>query len=95
MVDMNYAVNTEGKAYLPEGHFDKSVDLFSCKVVKEVFPSLTAVSIIATSAPASRAICGTSKGFTERILFESAYPVATTLVEELHSLIALVTFRMR
>lgn len=26
MVDMEYAVNTEGKAYLPEGHFDKSVD---------------------------------------------------------------------
>jgi creatinine amidohydrolase/Fe(II)-dependent formamide hydrolase-like protein len=29
MVDMNYAVDTEGKAYLPEGHFDKSVDPFS------------------------------------------------------------------
>jgi len=28
MVDMNYAVNTEGKAYLPDGHFDKSVDPF-------------------------------------------------------------------
>ena len=28
MVDMNYAVNTEGKGYLPEGHFDKSVDPF-------------------------------------------------------------------
>ena len=28
MVDMNYAVNTEGKSYLPEGHFDKSVDPF-------------------------------------------------------------------
>lgn len=26
MVDMSYAVNTEGKSYLPEGHFDKSVD---------------------------------------------------------------------
>ncbi len=26
MVDMSYAVNTEGKGYLPEGHFDKSVD---------------------------------------------------------------------
>ena len=26
MVDMNYAVKTEGKGYLPEGHFDKSVD---------------------------------------------------------------------
>jgi len=26
MVDMTYAVNTEGKGYLPEGHFDKSVD---------------------------------------------------------------------
>ncbi len=26
MVDMNYAVDTEGKNYLPEGHFDKSVD---------------------------------------------------------------------
>ncbi len=28
MVDMDYAVNTEGKGYLPEGHFDKSVDPF-------------------------------------------------------------------
>ncbi|MGE5072224.1 MAG: 3-dehydro-scyllo-inosose hydrolase [Anaerolineae bacterium] len=28
MVDMKYAVNTEGKGYLPEGHFDKSVDPF-------------------------------------------------------------------
>ena len=28
MVDMNYAVNTEGKSYLPDGHFDKSVDPF-------------------------------------------------------------------
>jgi len=28
MVDMDYAVNTEGKSYLPEGHFDKSVDPF-------------------------------------------------------------------
>ena len=26
MVDMDYAVDTEGKSYLPEGHFDKSVD---------------------------------------------------------------------
>ncbi len=26
MVDMAYAVNTQGKSYLPEGHFDKSVD---------------------------------------------------------------------
>ncbi len=26
MVDMEYAVNTKGKSYLPEGHFDKSVD---------------------------------------------------------------------
>jgi len=29
MVDMDYAVNTEGKAYLPDGHFDKSVDPFA------------------------------------------------------------------
>jgi creatinine amidohydrolase len=29
MVDMEYAVNTEGKSYLPEGHFDKSVDPFA------------------------------------------------------------------
>jgi len=29
MVDMAYAVNTEGKAYLPDGHFDKSVDPFA------------------------------------------------------------------
>ena len=28
MVDMGYAVDTEGKSYLPEGHFDKSVDPF-------------------------------------------------------------------
>ena len=28
MVDMEYAVNTEGKSYLPDGHFDKSVDPF-------------------------------------------------------------------
>ena len=28
MVDMDYAVNTEGKSYLPDGHFDKSVDPF-------------------------------------------------------------------
>ncbi len=28
MVDMNYAVDTVGKSYLPEGHFDKSVDPF-------------------------------------------------------------------
>jgi len=28
MVDMQKAVNTEGKSYLPEGHFDKSVDPF-------------------------------------------------------------------
>ncbi|PWB56586.1 MAG: creatininase [Anaerolineales bacterium] len=28
MVDMGYAVNTEGKNYLPDGHFDKSVDPF-------------------------------------------------------------------
>jgi len=28
MVDMRYAVDTEGKAYLPDGHFDKSVDPF-------------------------------------------------------------------
>jgi len=26
MVDMDYAVNTKGKAYLPDGHFDTSVD---------------------------------------------------------------------
>jgi len=26
MVDMEYAVNTEGKSYLPDGHFDKSVE---------------------------------------------------------------------
>ncbi len=29
MVDMKYAVDTEGKTYLPDGHFDKSVDPFS------------------------------------------------------------------
>jgi creatinine amidohydrolase len=29
MVDMRYAVDTEGVSYLPEGHFDKSVDPFS------------------------------------------------------------------
>ena len=29
MVDMSYAVDTEGISYLPEGHFDKSVDPFS------------------------------------------------------------------
>jgi 3-dehydro-scyllo-inosose hydrolase len=29
MVDMNYAVDTEGISYLPDGHFDKSVDPFS------------------------------------------------------------------
>lgn len=29
MVDMDYAVNTEGKSYLPDGHFDKSVDPFA------------------------------------------------------------------
>jgi creatinine amidohydrolase/Fe(II)-dependent formamide hydrolase-like protein len=29
MVNMDYAVDTEGKNYLPEGHFDKSVDPFS------------------------------------------------------------------
>jgi creatinine amidohydrolase len=28
MVNMQYAVDTEGKAYLPDGHFDKSVDPF-------------------------------------------------------------------
>jgi creatinine amidohydrolase/Fe(II)-dependent formamide hydrolase-like protein len=28
MVDMDYAVNTEGRNYLPDGHFDKSVDPF-------------------------------------------------------------------
>lgn len=28
MVDMKFAVDTEGKNYLPEGHFDKSVDPF-------------------------------------------------------------------
>ncbi len=28
MVDMSYAVDTEGKSYLPDGHFDKSVDPF-------------------------------------------------------------------
>lgn len=28
MVDMDHAVDTEGIAYLPEGHFDKSVDPF-------------------------------------------------------------------
>ncbi len=28
MVDMDYAVNTEPKGYLPDGHFDKSVDPF-------------------------------------------------------------------
>ena len=28
MVDMKYAVDTEGKNYLPDGHFDKSVDPF-------------------------------------------------------------------
>jgi creatinine amidohydrolase/Fe(II)-dependent formamide hydrolase-like protein len=28
MVDMDYAVDTEGKSYLPEGHFDKAVDPF-------------------------------------------------------------------
>lgn len=26
MVDMEYAVNTNGKGYIPDGHFDKSVD---------------------------------------------------------------------
>jgi creatinine amidohydrolase len=29
MVDMQYAVDTEGITYLPDGHFDKSVDPFS------------------------------------------------------------------
>ena len=29
MVDMSYSVDTEGISYLPEGHFDKSVDPFS------------------------------------------------------------------
>ncbi len=29
MVDMDYAVNTEGKNYLPDGHYDKSVDPFA------------------------------------------------------------------
>jgi creatinine amidohydrolase/Fe(II)-dependent formamide hydrolase-like protein len=29
MVDMDYAVDTEGITYLPDGHFDKSVDPFS------------------------------------------------------------------
>ena len=29
MVDMSAAVDTEGKAYLPDGHFDKSVDPFA------------------------------------------------------------------
>ncbi len=29
MVDMAYAVDTQGKGYLPDGHFDKSVDPFS------------------------------------------------------------------
>lgn len=29
MVDMSRAVDTEGKGYLPDGHFDKSVDPFS------------------------------------------------------------------
>jgi len=29
MVDMDYAVDTEGINYLPDGHFDKSVDPFS------------------------------------------------------------------
>ena len=29
MVDMKYAVDTEGIGYLPDGHFDKSVDPFS------------------------------------------------------------------
>lgn len=29
MVDMAYAVNTQGKSYLPDGHFDKSVDPFA------------------------------------------------------------------
>jgi len=28
MVDMRYAVDTAGKSYLPDGHFDKSVDPF-------------------------------------------------------------------
>ncbi len=28
MVDMAYAVDTDGKSYLPDGHFDKSVDPF-------------------------------------------------------------------
>ena len=28
MTNMEYAVDTEGKSYLPEGHFDKSVDPF-------------------------------------------------------------------
>ncbi len=28
MVDMNAAVDTEGKSFIPEGHFDKSVDPF-------------------------------------------------------------------
>lgn len=28
MVDMAYAVDTQGKSYLPEGHFDKAVDPF-------------------------------------------------------------------
>jgi creatinine amidohydrolase len=28
MVDMRYAVNTQGRSYLPDGHFDKSVDPF-------------------------------------------------------------------
>ena len=28
MVDMRYAVDTDGKSYLPDGHFDKSVDPF-------------------------------------------------------------------
>jgi creatinine amidohydrolase len=28
MVNMKYAVNTQGKSYLPDGHFDKSVDPF-------------------------------------------------------------------
>ena len=43
MVDMNYAVDTEGKSYLPEGHFDKSVihlvDRAAGRKVKVILPS--------------------------------------------------------
>jgi len=63
MVDMAYAVDTQGKSYLPEGHFDKAVDPFGRPSRWSEGEGHFAIEIAAT--PESHG-CSTTKGQARR-----------------------------